>query len=131
MTVESLSGFRLSRLELRNWGTFDAQVWTLRPDGRYALVTGDIGSGKSTIVDALTTLLMPANKHRLQQGGRRRGEGALAAFLRARPLQVRAKRGHRGDGPSRCGTPRSSASSSGSSPTRATTRRSPWPRSSG
>ena len=62
MTAESLSGFRLSRLELRNWGTFDGPVWTLRPDGRNTLVTGDIGSGKSTIVDAVTTLLLPANR---------------------------------------------------------------------
>jgi uncharacterized protein YPO0396 len=59
---ESASGFRLARLELYNWGTFDQRVWTLRPDARNALVTGDIGSGKSTLVDAITTLLLPANK---------------------------------------------------------------------
>jgi uncharacterized protein YPO0396 len=56
------SGFRLARLELYNWGTFDQRVWTLSPDGRNALLTGDIGSGKSTIVDAVTTLLLPAHK---------------------------------------------------------------------
>jgi uncharacterized protein YPO0396 len=56
------SGFRLARLELYNWGTFDQRVWALTPDGRNALVTGDIGSGKSTIVDAVTTLLLPAHK---------------------------------------------------------------------
>jgi len=56
------SGFRLARLELYNWGTFDQRVWILSPDGRNALVTGDIGSGKSTIVDAVTTLLLPAHK---------------------------------------------------------------------
>src|SRR6266702_6447488 len=59
---EPLSGFRLARLELRNWGTFDDLVWTLRADGRNTLVTGDIGSGKSTVVDAITTLLLPANR---------------------------------------------------------------------
>src|SRR5580692_3633158 len=31
-------------------------------DGRNTLVTGDIGSGKSTIVDAITTLLLPAHR---------------------------------------------------------------------
>jgi uncharacterized protein YPO0396 len=63
MTAEQpLSGFRLTRLEVRNWGTFDDLVWTLRADGRNTLVTGDIGSGKSTIVDAVTTLLLPANR---------------------------------------------------------------------
>lgn len=59
---ESLSGFRLQRLEVFNWGTFDARVWTLRADGRNALLTGDIGSGKSTLVDAVTTLLVPAHR---------------------------------------------------------------------
>ncbi|WP_246167799.1 ATP-binding protein [Propionivibrio limicola] len=58
----SLSGFRLQRLEVFNWGTFDGRVWTLTLDGRNALLTGDIGSGKSTLVDALTTLLVPAQR---------------------------------------------------------------------
>jgi uncharacterized protein YPO0396 len=57
-----LAGFRLTRLEVRNWGTFDDLVWTLVADGSNTLVTGDIGSGKSTIVDAITTLLLPANR---------------------------------------------------------------------
>ena len=61
-TDEALSGFRLQRLEVFNWGTFDARVWTLRADGRNALLTGDIGSGKSTLVDAITTLLVPAHR---------------------------------------------------------------------
>jgi uncharacterized protein YPO0396 len=59
---DSLSGFRLQRLEVVNWGTFDGRVWTLRADGRNALLTGDIGSGKSTLVDAVTTLLVPAHR---------------------------------------------------------------------
>ena len=61
-TSQPLSGFRLDRLEVCNWGTFDDRVWTLRADGRNSLLTGDIGSGKSTIVDAITTLLLPANR---------------------------------------------------------------------
>jgi uncharacterized protein YPO0396 len=56
---DSLTGFRLQRLEVFNWGTFDGRVWTLHADGRNALLTGDIGSGKSTLVDAVTTLLVP------------------------------------------------------------------------
>lgn len=59
---DALSGFRLHRLEVFNWGTFDARVWTLNPDGKNALLTGDIGSGKSTLVDAVTTLLVPAHR---------------------------------------------------------------------
>ncbi|MCF8209356.1 MAG: ATP-dependent exonuclease SbcCD, C subunit-like protein [Rhodoferax sp.] len=57
-----LTGFRLMRLEVFNWGTFDKRVWTLELDGRNALLTGDIGSGKSTLVDAITTLLVPAQR---------------------------------------------------------------------
>ena len=59
---DALSGFRLQRLEVFNWGTFDGRVWTLLPGGKNALLTGDIGSGKSTLVDAVTTLLVPANR---------------------------------------------------------------------
>jgi uncharacterized protein YPO0396 len=59
---DALSGFRLQRLEVFNWGTFDGRVWSLHPDGKNALLTGDIGSGKSTLVDAVTTLLVPAHR---------------------------------------------------------------------
>ena len=59
---DSLSGFRLTQLEVFNWGTFDSRVWTLQLDGKNGLLTGDIGSGKSTLVDAITTLLVPANR---------------------------------------------------------------------
>ena len=57
-----MTGFRLIRLELYNWGTFDQRVWSLAANAQNTLVTGDIGSGKSTIVDAVTTLLLPANR---------------------------------------------------------------------
>ena len=59
---DQLAGFRLQRLEVLNWGTFDQRVWTVQLGGRNALLTGDIGSGKSTLVDAVTTLLVPAHR---------------------------------------------------------------------
>ncbi len=59
---DALSGFRLKRLEVFNWGTFDKRVWSINLDGKNSLLTGDIGSGKSTLVDAVTTLLVPANR---------------------------------------------------------------------
>ena len=55
-------GYRLDRVEVYNWGTFDGRVWTLRLDSDTTLLTGDIGSGKSTLVDAVTTLLLPAHR---------------------------------------------------------------------
>lgn len=59
---DKLAGFRLQRLEVYNWGTFDDRVWTLHLGGRNTLLTGDIGSGKSTLVDAVTTLLVPSQR---------------------------------------------------------------------
>lgn len=55
-------GFRLHKLEVYNWGTFDGKVWTFSPQGETSLLTGDVGSGKSTLVDALTTLLVHPRK---------------------------------------------------------------------
>ncbi len=62
VTERALSGFRLQRLEVYNWGTFHGRVWSLNLDGNNSLLTGDIGSGKSTLVDAVTTLLVPSQR---------------------------------------------------------------------
>ncbi len=59
---DQLAGFRLRQVEIYNWGTFNNKVWKLNLRGKNALLTGDIGSGKSTLVDAITTLLVPANR---------------------------------------------------------------------
>ncbi len=56
------AGFRLHGFEVLNWGTFHEHVWRLEPGGENVLVTGDIGSGKSTLVDGVTTLLVPAQR---------------------------------------------------------------------
>lgn len=60
--TSSLSGFRLQHIEVLNWGTFHNRTWKLNLNGENALLTGDIGSGKSTLVDAITTLLVPSNR---------------------------------------------------------------------
>jgi uncharacterized protein YPO0396 len=59
---DTLAGYRLKRIELYNWGTFHNAVWTLPLNGENGLLTGEIGSGKSTLVDAVTTLLVPPGK---------------------------------------------------------------------
>lgn len=61
-TDDRTTGFRLDRMELYNWGTYHEKIVTLEMNGANALLTGDIGSGKSTLVDALTTLLVPHQK---------------------------------------------------------------------
>ena len=58
----STEGFRLERLEIYNWGTFNRRIWSINPAGGTALLTGANGSGKSTLVDALLTLLVPWSK---------------------------------------------------------------------
>ncbi|MBE9180134.1 AAA family ATPase [Oculatella sp. LEGE 06141] len=60
---DALSGFRLQRFEVLNWGSFDQHPWILNLRGEIALLTGANGSGKSTLVDGLLTLLVP-NKRR-------------------------------------------------------------------
>ncbi len=59
---DTKAGFRLHKLEFFNWGTFDNKIWSIEPHSDNALLTGDIGSGKSTIVDAITTLIVPSQK---------------------------------------------------------------------
>lgn len=53
------SGWRLWRLELCNWGTFHRKVWSLVPQAGWTLLVGENGSGKSTAIDGLRTLLVP------------------------------------------------------------------------
>ncbi len=60
--VGAKMGFRLEKLEVFNWGTFHKKIWSAVPGGNNSLLTGDIGSGKSTLVDGLTTLLVPSQK---------------------------------------------------------------------
>lgn len=55
-------GFRLHRLEIFNWGTFDSReghVHIVEPNGNTTLLVGRNGSGKSTLVDSLLTLIVP------------------------------------------------------------------------
>ncbi len=61
------SGFRLSYLEIFNWGTFDSKIWQIKPDGKSSLLTGGNGSGKTTLADALVTLLVPPAKRYYNQ----------------------------------------------------------------
>jgi uncharacterized protein YPO0396 len=73
---DSPPGFRLQRLEVRNWGTFHEKIHILDPAGQTALLLGENGSGKSTLVDALLTLLVPKIKrnYNLSAGGAKKRE---------------------------------------------------------
>lgn len=80
---DARAGYRLHRFELLNWGTFDRAIWTLPLDGDNALLTGDIGSGKSTLVDALTTLLVRSDRVVYNKAaGAETRERSLVSYLR-------------------------------------------------
>lgn len=76
-------GFRLRRLEILNWGTFDGEVRRFILNGKNSLLTGDIGSGKSTVVDAITTLLLPAHRIEFNKAaGAQKKERSLMSYVR-------------------------------------------------
>lgn len=57
---EDTLGFHLEFFQVLNWGVFNEKIYTLNLESNSALLTGENGSGKTTIVDALTTLLVPS-----------------------------------------------------------------------
>lgn len=80
-----LPGFRLRRLEMLNWGTFHEKVAVLVADGRWTLLVGENGSGKSTAVDALRTLLVPPrllNYNDASVDQKRRGDRTRPSYIR-------------------------------------------------
>ena len=80
---ETQTGFRLKKFELYNWGTFDQDIWTIEPNAQNALLTGDIGSGKSTVVDAITTLLVSPQKITFNKAAGAAGkERNLASYVK-------------------------------------------------
>ncbi|MBQ1867582.1 ATP-binding protein [Selenomonas sp.] len=87
-------GFRLQRLEVYNWGTFDGKVWTLDLSGDTSLLTGDVGSGKSTLVDAIITLLVPPRKVTYNKAADASAkERSLASYVRGYYGQKRTEDG--------------------------------------
>lgn len=63
-TVSGEAGFRLQYMEVLNWGTFDENVFRIDPKGNNSLLTGANGSGKTTFIDALLTLIVPLKNSR-------------------------------------------------------------------
>ena len=63
-TDPQVAGFKLDYMEVWNWGTFNGKVYRLNPHGNNSLLTGANASGKSTLIDALLTLLVPLQRQR-------------------------------------------------------------------
>lgn len=78
-----LVGFRLARMEIFNWGTFDGEIYIMETGGQTAVLTGANGSGKSTIVDALLTILVGEQKanYNLASGGSNARERSARTYI--------------------------------------------------
>ena len=63
-TSSEVAGFKLDDLEVWNWGTFDKKVYHMNLHGNNSLLTGANASGKSTLIDALLTLMVPLKRQR-------------------------------------------------------------------
>lgn len=78
-----LPGYRLAKLEVYNWGTFDGSVYSVQPRGQTTLLVGENGSGKSTLVDALLTLLVrPQTRNYNVAAGATRNERDEKTYIR-------------------------------------------------
>ncbi len=83
-TSSDTSGFRLQYMEVFNWGTFDNQIFKIEPKGNNSLLTGANGSGKTTFIDALLTLLVPLSSDRFynqSSGVQKKGDRSEDSYV--------------------------------------------------
>ena len=83
-TNAGTAGYRLNYLEIYNWGTFNNRIYRIAPEGNNTLLTGANASGKSTLIDALLTLLVPAKKDRFynqSSGNERKGDRTEETYV--------------------------------------------------
>ncbi|MCD8404759.1 hypothetical protein LNI91_04280 [Tenacibaculum dicentrarchi] len=83
-TSADKAGFRLQYMEIYNWGTFDNQIFKIEPKGNNSLLTGANGSGKTTFIDALLTLLVPLKSDRFynqSSGVQKKGDRSEESYV--------------------------------------------------
>lgn len=83
-TNAGTAGYRLNYMEIFNWGTFNNRIFRIAPEGNNTLLTGANASGKSTLIDALLTLLVPAKKDRFynqSSGNERKGDRTEETYV--------------------------------------------------
>lgn len=66
-TKSSEAGYRLEYFEACNWGTFDKEIFRISPQGNTTLITGANGSGKTTFIQGLLTLIVPEKRFRFYE----------------------------------------------------------------
>jgi uncharacterized protein YPO0396 len=63
------TGTRLEACEVYNWGNFDNAVWAIDAAGGSTLVCGESGSGKTSFIDALSSLVFRSSKINYNSSG--------------------------------------------------------------
>jgi uncharacterized protein YPO0396 len=90
--------WRLSSLQIKNWGTFDGSGHLMEFSPRTTLISGAPGSGKSTLLDAYLAVMMPGSRLRFNEAsnetiGRNRdartGQRTLLSYLRGKTGEFR------------------------------------------
>lgn len=85
-TADLLGGserFTLTRIQLADWGTF-SDIHTIPISGKGHLFVGGSGSGKSTILDAMSVVLSPkaSNFNAAARQGERRSDRSFVSYIR-------------------------------------------------
>lgn len=80
------SQWRLSEIQIANWGTFDSDIHRIPVSHKGHLITGPSGSGKSSLLDGIAAVLTPDKWLRFnvaaQTAGARLDQRSLVSYVR-------------------------------------------------
>ena len=80
------SQWRLSEIQIANWGTFDSDIHRIPVSHKGHLITGPSGSGKSSLLDGIAAVLTPDKWLRFnvaaQTAGSRVDQRSLVSYVR-------------------------------------------------
>jgi uncharacterized protein YPO0396 len=79
-TKSDEAGYRLQYFEACNWGTFNKEIFRISPQCNTTLITGANGSGKTTYIQGLLTLIVPEKRYRFYEHQRTEESYVLGEF---------------------------------------------------
>jgi len=79
-TKSDEAGYRLQYFEAYNWGIFDKEVFRITPQCNTTLITGANGSGKTTYIQGLLTLIVPEKRYRFYEHQRTEESYVMGEF---------------------------------------------------
>ncbi|WP_246828866.1 ATP-binding protein [Micrococcus sp. HMSC067E09] len=78
--------WRLASVQIANWGTMDGRIYRFPVSRRGHLITGPSGSGKSSVLDAIASVLTPDKwlkfNQAAQAGGERAATRSVVSYVR-------------------------------------------------